>query len=71
MESFVNFYLENREEQLKDKWKIIDFLIEENGEISQNGHIATNSKKEINEIKSYYSISRLRKLLKKSNKCFL
>ena len=54
MESFVEYYLENREEELKNKWKIINFLIEENKEIMKE---------------NYYPISRLKEILKKNKKC--
>ena len=58
MGSFVDFYLENREEELRHKWKIIDFLMN-NEKIIQDFNINQCNKKE-----NYYSISRLKNIFK-------
>lgn len=57
VESFVEFYLENKENELKHKWKIIDFLIEEDKLLTKENST------------SYYPISKLKEILKKTKKC--
>jgi len=55
---FINFYLKDKQEELKKKWKIVYFLEDE---------LVNNNEKNINynnEIKNYYSISKLKKILK-------
>ena len=51
---FINFYLKDKQEELKNKWKIVSFL---EGEIE-------DFEKEIDSEQNYYSISRLKKILK-------
>ena len=53
MDNFVNFYLENREDKIRKKWKMIDFLMDEEEENEEKLQ------------KDYYSISKLRNILKK------
>ena len=57
---FINFYLKDKQEELKEKWKIVSFLEEELEETEKR-----ESKKLFDKNKNFYSISRLKKILKK------
>lgn len=57
---FVNFYLKDKQEELKHKWKIVSFLEEELKEEKKSSINFLNSK-------NFYSISRLKEVLKRRN----
>jgi len=54
-EEFINFYLKDKEEELKSKWKIVSFLEDEIEDLEKE---TTNNKQ------NYYSISKLKEILK-------
>ena len=84
---FINFYLRDKKEALKEKWKIISFLEEEFAENTKKElkilktQSIKNLKKDIlkhqkmeglneserEKSKGYYSISKLKEILKKKN----
>ena len=61
---FINFYLNDKKEELEKKWKIISFLEEK---LEEN--ITTDNeplfKKQIKSDNNYYSISKLKSVLTK------
>lgn len=64
MSEFINFYLKSEEDKLKKKWKLIDYIVNENSSIEENyskNNLFLNKK-------TYFSISKLKEILKKNNK---
>lgn len=68
-DEFINFYLRDKEEELKSRWKIVSFLEEEVGENihSYNKDSNQTSSEKSGEEENYYSISRLKEVLKKKD----
>ncbi len=61
MGEFINFYLKSEEDKLKKKWKLIDYIINENIETINSSEVNSPSKEQ-----NYFSISRLKEILKQN-----
>jgi len=64
MSEFINFYLKSEEDKLKKKWKLIDYIVNENSDIEENyskNNLFSNEK-------TYFSISKLKEILKQNKK---
>lgn len=62
MSEFINFYLKSEEDKLKKKWKLKNYIVNENSDIEENyskNNLFSNKK-------TYFSISKLKEILKQN-----